>query len=199
MACEITGAQELANSPHPGLQNAGKSVGRYSQLAYLQATFFVFNTRQSPITQPAWAQAVVLLLDRVFQLSSWSHFSFAVAVHDCVSPLSFNGASSAMNWHYKGSMATIRWIEALLLAISWIKFRMTGFSLRSQFFSFYYSTATVTSKPLAFSSTCCLAADKSCATISRHISCAVISGTQPSLFLALLGSPSKVSTSVGLK
>ncbi len=41
-----------------------------SQLAHPQATFFVFKTRQSPITQLAWAQAVVGSLDKVFQLSS---------------------------------------------------------------------------------------------------------------------------------
>ena len=36
-------------------------------------------------------------------------------------------------------------------------------------------------------------------TISAHISCAVISGTQPNLFFAFDGSPNNVSTSAGLK
>ena len=44
-----------------------------------------------------------------------------------------------------------------------------------------------------------LAASKSAATISAHISLAVISGTHPSFCLALLRSPSSVSTSVGRK
>ena len=40
---------------------------------------------------------------------------------------------------------------------------------------------------------------RSSATISAHISCAVISGTQPSFSLALVGSPRSVSTSAGRK
>ena len=45
----------------------------------------------------------------------------------------------------------------------------------------------------------CLAVERSQATISAHISCTVISGTQPSFSLASVGSPSSVSTSAGRK
>jgi hypothetical protein len=58
---------------------------------------------------------------------------------------------------------------------------------------------TDTSWPCALSSAWRRAAFRSSATISAHISCAVISGTQPSLALALVGSPSSVSTSAGRK
>ena len=62
-----------------------------------------------------------------------------------------------------------------------------------------YSALTFTRYPFAFSNACCLALAKSFTTISRHISCAVISGTQPSLAFALDGSPNSVSTSAGRK
>jgi Fe-Mn family superoxide dismutase len=64
----------------------------------------------------------------------------------------------------------------------------------------YYSTLTFTRYPCVFSagsSACWRAFCKSLATISATISSSVISGTQPSSDLALAGSPSRVSTSVG--
>ena len=44
-----------------------------------------------------------------------------------------------------------------------------------------------------------LAESKSDEIISEHISCAEICGSHPSIFFALEGSPSNVSTSVGRK
>ncbi len=62
-----------------------------------------------------------------------------------------------------------------------------------------YSLLTVTSYPCRFSNACRRARSRSCATISAHISRAVISGTQPSFSRAFVGSPSSVSTSAGRK
>ena len=61
------------------------------------------------------------------------------------------------------------------------------------------SRETTTSCPCAFKKAVRRADFRSSATISAHICCAVISGTQPSLCLALDGSPSRVSTSAGRK
>ena len=62
-----------------------------------------------------------------------------------------------------------------------------------------FSTAIDTACPCSFRNAWRWAAFRSLATISAHISCTVISGTQPSFSLALVGSPSRVSTSAGRK
>ena len=63
----------------------------------------------------------------------------------------------------------------------------------------YASTETGAWKPCSRRSRWRRADCRSSATISAHISCAVISGTQPSFSFALVGSPSSVSTSAGRK
>jgi len=62
-----------------------------------------------------------------------------------------------------------------------------------------FSSGIGNSKPCSFMSAWRCAVFKSSATISAHISRAVISGTQPSFSRALVGSPRSVSTSAGRK